>query len=230
MFPVLECDSVVQEHDRLRLDANKSFGFDVIDEIKIETEAAKGFSSIGDPDTRSAFLDWQYSGAGDKVVTLKIVSSGQDHTVSKTIRVVTASEDGLYSTDRDLRAEESLIDSFLDAGRNSFNNYHREAKRMILQDLKNRGLRKNDGSYLLSDDIIDSAEMRNWSTYLTLALIFKSKINSIDDIARIKASKYEDLALEASQNDVFSVDTNDDGIADHEEEFSLSGCWSRKGE
>jgi hypothetical protein len=197
-FIDIDSESIIQVNDRLRINLKKSAGTnDNSPVLKVEVRpfAASSFIQVSDNmmpiDNTKWFLDWEYDSIGTKVVTAKFTFVDTT-TVEKDFSISCISEavDGLYSNDDDLKIHENDIKEYLKQGKTSFKNFHRRAQTLILDELDRKGFRLQDGSKITKAEILDKSEVKEWSTYLVLKLIFESVSNAKDDIFRIKSEAY----------------------------------------
>ena len=195
IFGILELEPVVQVDDKTRLKADKSFVSKdeaAISLIEIEPEAGDGFIDITGSSSRDWYLDWSYSGTSRSVTaSLRITTDGAPVTFTKDIQVNTAADDKLFSTDSDLISKENDILKWVQDGRSSFLNVHRQSRDLVLTYLDESGKTDIDGNRLTADSILDVEEVREWAAALTLKLIFKSISNEVGDIFSEKARLYE---------------------------------------
>lgn len=227
IFPNITVDEVVQVNDKVRIDATKSYiskGEAEITLVEIEAEAGSGFIAVqGSPIKESNFyLDWEYATAGSKVVSVRITTSGAPVLVTKTITVVTEAVDKLFSTDYDLTRIDSGILSLLPKGRNSFKYIHREAQSEILEWLYTMGYTKSDNVRFDKDDIINIEEVKYWSKYMALRLIYSDNSNSLQDVYASQANDAENDEHKWRQKAIFKIDVNGDGIQDNVEGFNFT--------
>lgn len=208
-FPVLETESKVQVSDKTRLDATKTYIVGAtISLVEIEPEALAGFNTV----TTNKYLDWGYSTSGSKTVTLRVTDSLSNvTTTTATIEVLTAAEDKLFSTDQDLKLHESDILKYIPPGRSSYLNLHRQAQTIILETLDRRGFTDINGNKYTVDSVTDLTEVKEWSRYETLRLIFDSLWNNENDLYYAKARHYEKLASQAKERQILRLDQDGDG-------------------
>lgn len=199
VFGYLETESVVQVGDRTRLSAIKSFapkGSAAIDIVRIRPEPTAQWVTVSGVGINSKdwFLDWQYDTSGAKTVELEITPLSEPAvTFSKSIQVLTAAEDKLFSSDQDLVAKEADILKWVPAGKNSFLYVHREAQTQILNWLDEIRVHKNDGSKITKNDLPVNDDLKQLSADWALALIFGSISNKPDDAFFQKKNDYLDL-------------------------------------
>jgi hypothetical protein len=227
IFPNVTVDEVVQVNDKVRIDATKSYiskGEPAITLVEIEAEAGSGFIAVqGTPiKEKNFYLDWEYGTAGTKVVSVRITTSGAPVVVTKSITVVTEAVDKLFSTDYDLTRIDSGILSLLPDGRSSFKYIHREAQSEILEWLYTMGYMKSDNVRFDKDDIINIEEVKYWSKYMALRLIYSDNSNSLQDVYASQANDAENDEHKWRQKSLFKIDVNGDGIQDNFEGFNLT--------
>lgn len=219
IFATLQTDRIVQVGDKTRLDASHSFvaGADVISMIEIQPSDADIYIQVP---LDQPYLDWVYSTAGDVVVAVRVTVSSGDSTSASVgtadLAVLSAETDALFSSDSDLVAQEPSIRDLLPRGRSTFLNVHREAQELIM-DAVNRKVSSASQNWLTPISVVDKREVREWSKYLTLHLIFEGSINTKDDVFYIKSSKYKGLADNASERSYIALDLNGDGTLTDDE-------------
>lgn len=230
IFPIIETESVIQVGDKLRIDASKSFiskDEDPIYEVEIMPEAGGDWISVYVANNSSAwFLDWAYSGASRSVVISCRIRvdgiAGPTETVTKTISVVTAADDKLFSSDSDLTALEPDILKWTKAGRSSFLDVHRMAQSKILEWIDEAGYRNEDGTKVSKNELLDLSEVRPWSRDLTLSLIFFGISNQVDDVFAQKSKYYASQAKDRADRAVLAWDFNKDGDLEVSEEVAVT--------
>lgn len=220
-FPVLKMESTVQENDKTRLDGSKSFTSTpdaAITLMEIEPSSGSGFLDI----TSNQYLDWQYSTEATETVSLRITTAaGGPTTVTQDIKVVSAATDKLFSNDQDLVLHEPDILQWVRKGRHSFLDVHRRAQDRIIAKLAELKFTDTNGDRLTKDAIIDIDEVRQWSTFLTLQLIFEGISNATDDIFSEKAKHYRQLKENALNMGLIRLDTDGDGSIDGSEKLEF---------
>lgn len=214
IFPNLILEETVQVDDKTRLDGTKSFVSSdeaAITLVRIKPEATGSYVTV----TSDKYLDWSYSSSytGEQTVEIEITTDGGAETFTKTLTVVTAATDDLWSSDADLVQHEPEIMNYTPEGKSSFLNIHRLAQTRILAWLDERKIWDNDGNRLTSADV-DGTDMNEWSKYLALAYINEGLSNALDDIFFEKASRYRDLAERAASRAVLRLDLDNDGTKD----------------
>lgn len=218
VFPILEVEPIVQTGDKTRLNGLKSFiapsnlSFDL---IRIRPTATAQFITVTD----SGYLDWVYSASGVATATLYVQSncpfaSGE---VDKDITVYVESQDHLFSTDQDLRLHEPEILKWVVDGRSSFLDMHRRAQTLIMKWLDKEGYVDTSGNPFTKTAIIDVEEVKQWSTFLVLKLVFEGLSNATDDIFHEKSKRYAGKMSEYRKKALLRIDIDGDGVAENTE-------------
>jgi hypothetical protein len=217
IFPVLEVEDVVQVSDKTRLNGVKSFVSKdnvAITLVEIEPEAGNGFVTVTGFSYKEWFLDWSYAGVSRTVTVSLRITAGTTVTFTKTISVLTAADDYLFSGDGDIKALETDILQYVQVGRSSFLNVHREAQKKILDTLDEAGYTDLEGNRLTKQALVILTEVNAWSKYLTLAFIFWNIHNAVDDVFSGKARYYESMAKKAFDRTKIRLDVNGDAISE----------------
>lgn len=235
VFGVIKTEDLVQVADKTRIsciDTYKTPGEEAYSKVEIEPEAGAGFFDVTGLLTALEFekgwyLDWQYSTDGDKVITLKVTTTDgapvpvlTEHTFTKTLAVIDEADDKLFSTDEMLTSVVSDILRWVPEGRNSFKREHREAQKRILAWLDENGFKDTSGNKLTKDSIVDVSEVREWSKYLTLMIIYDGISNAIDDVFQQQARRFESLSVTARNRKYLRVDYTGDGTVSTGEKYA----------
>lgn len=216
IFPNLQLEATVQVNDKTRLDATKSFtsgGEAAVTLVEIDPGDGTGFVDVTPAtatQTNQYFLDWEYSTDGSFTVSARITTDGAPVTFTKSITIVTAASDALFSADTDLTAVEEDILRYVPKGRNSFLNVHRKAQEIILDELDERGITNSDGTRILKTQILDIREVNSWANYLVLWLIMQDLSNSVDDKFDQKAKMYKQRMDFHREKSFLRIDFNKD--------------------
>lgn len=228
IFPALTVSKISQIGERVFFDARKTFanGGDEILKIEIQPNGTGPWVEV---DVADPVLIWAFDVAGDFTASVRV-----NDTEVKTYNftVVTPETDKLFSSDSDIIGIESEILDYLNEGRSTHNDKHREAQRLILEELNARGVRYWDDAAkaweeITKANILRTKELNAWSRLLTLSLIYFDVSKSQDSIFWEKAKYYEKSALAASQDRQFlKVDLDGDGIEDENDEidFAFTEC------
>lgn len=227
IFPIIECDDLVQLNDKFRIDCTKSYiskGEPAVTLVEIEPHTGDGFIAVtGSPVlSKNWYLDWQYASAGTKTATVRITTSGAPVTFTKTIEAITSVTDKLFSSDQDLVSKEHNILKYVPEGRSSFKYIHREAQKQILEWLYTNGYRKYDGSRITVDEVIETENIKYWSMNLALRLIFQDISNQPDDVFDKKSKLYQNDEHKWRENIALKFDLDGDGIQGANEGFNMT--------
>lgn len=153
---------------------------------------------------------------GIKKLVVSINNGGVASTYNFYQKVYSVLGDRLFSSDLDLISEENQILKYLPAGKSSYIYVHRRAQESILEWLDQNGYVNVNEKKFTKHDIIDISEVKAWSRYLALELIFRDFGNAKDDVFKDKANFYEKKAIAARNRMVLRLDVNEDGIADND--------------
>lgn len=232
IFVVIDSEAIVQDSDKTRINAARSFvsGSNTVAQIQIKPYAGTSFVDV----TENGYLDWAYthSGGEDDPETLTIAvkvtdSGGSSKTVTKTIQVVTEATDRLFATDDLLRKHDSNIMNYLPDGRSSFKDVHRRAQTLILAWLDREGYIDNYGDKIVLDDLVDIEEFREWAAFVALRLIYEGVSNAVDDIFQDKAKKYKGMEIFYRGRATVKIDLSNLGLASQatvQERLDIRSC------
>lgn len=227
IFGVIEADLIVQENEKIRLDVSKSFiTQDEADVTLVEVEPHTGdgfisvFTTVGAEPQENWFLDWIYPSAGSKVISLRITTDGAPVVVTKTISAVTVLADALFATDEDLKSVESDVMKYLPAGKSSWSYVHRKVQERILTEIYKSRIFATDGTKLEKTEVLDKAEVREWATFMALAMIYGGIQNASNDVFIEKAKRYEikSHSYEEYSMNVLRLDYNKDTVLNNDTE------------
>lgn len=214
MFAVLDIEGIVQENDKTRLDASKSYATGDVPEIttiEIQPEADADFFEVGE----EGVLDWQYEfdptpvdgkvpDTNTRAVTVRLTYQAPTvapdpapapvvKTLTKNIVVISEAADMLFATDEMLRKHEGDIMRYVYEGRATFKDVHRRAQELILAWLDRESFVDDIGNKLTKKRLADTTQLNEWATMMALRLIFESVTKDSEDVYRAKASKYQGL-------------------------------------
>lgn len=130
--------------------------------------------------------------------------------------VYTELGDRLFCSDNDLRNHEEDILKWVPPGRSSHKDVIRRVQRLLLEQLAGEGYVNSERNKFTKWDIKDLKEVRDWSTYWSLQLIFEGNSNAVDDVFDLKSRKYASLATLA-RNRYIALDIDGDGKVDFDE-------------
>jgi len=226
IFIQIKNENIVQIDDKTRIDVEGTFispDEAAITLIEIEPEAAAGYIDV----TSTKYLDWSYSTDGVKIATIRVTTDGAPTSKAISLTVLSIADDRLFSTDKDIVSHEADIYRFLRPGRASFLDFHRVAQKMILDDLDQRGITDNQDNKLTAVDLFDLEEVKAWSKYLALSLIFTSIQSEVDDVYAIKSKSYSDMGARQSTRAFLRLDLDNDGVQDTTNNM-VSGILARR--
>lgn len=166
---------------------------------------------------------------GNKIVTVVSTNGTQTDTKYFYLKAYSEAGDRLFCSDGDLIAHEPDIMSWVQNGRSSFKNVYRRSQKLIIAWLDEKGYCNVYGDKYTKNDILDLEEVRQWSTFMSLRLIFQGLSNAIDDIFDRKSKLYELNEQAARQRVILRIDTNKDGQLEDTEGLSIySGSLFRR--
>lgn len=241
LFPVLEVEAIVQEGDKTRLDASRSYAAgETINKIEIQPGEDEDFYDV----TSTGYLDWQFTltdAETDPTENFAVIARlnhidenlpEQEEvdgvSLEKAISITSAAEDGLLSTDDQLRQHEPLIFNFLTPGRASFKDVHRRALVLMLDWLAKEGHVDVLGNRFTKEAFVNIEEAAQWSAMLVLRLIFEGVSNAIDDIHADKAKRYKGLEVMYRDRAVLRIDVDNDGTVTTGEQVDIRSCVVRR--
>lgn len=226
IFPSLIFDNLVQEADKLRFLASKSFvgSGEILNGIKIypdfDNNPGVFYDVFVEDCPEDWFLDYAYETAGDYKVRLEISTATPETKVKDySITVVTEADDNLQSTDAMLYSYESELVKYLPEGRNSWKYLHRKALEEIIDYLYRNAIYKYNEENGLRDLKIEKEDLigdklDKWSTFETMIMIFQDIKSSNIDFFNEKIEDYTELRNDARKVYCIQIDSNGDGIVD----------------
>ena len=136
----------------------------------------------------------------------------------------------VYADDIDLKSEVRAINDYLAKDDTTFIPYHVAARNEIVQTLRNGGNIKNSADTSLALrrlqmnkwDILDRGEIRQAAKYLALAKIFFDSSQNIEDKSYERFRDYEGMYGASFKLFYMSLDLNDDGNTDVNENMDLN--------
>lgn len=213
-------ESVIQLHDKTRIDVSKSFvSGDGITDIKIKPEASEAFVSVFNANQDKWFLDWAYGVAGEKTITVEATDGTSTVSQNFTINAITALDDNLYSSDDAIFGIETELKRYLPPGKNSFKYIHREAQSRILNYLDRKRIWNQDGTPLTKNQINLNGEVSKWSLYEALFIIYNDLFISVGDKFAEKINQYRDLRNSERDRATVRIDITGSGEIDQDTRF-----------
>ena len=224
IFPNLVFEAVVQVDDKTRLNANASFvskDSPLIETIEIDPDN-EGWIDV----TNDGYLDWQYGTNGAKAPKVRVtVVGGGNNSKTYALVVKTLADDNLFSNDEDLQNHEPDILKWVREGRSTYIDLHRRAQELILDTLYRLGYTDRERNRLTPVAVIDILEVKEWSTYMVLYLIFNGLSNAVDDVFDKKAKYYKGEAEKRMTSATLKLDLNGDGELSPGETKDMTSIW-----
>ncbi len=224
IFPNLKVEEKLQTNDKTRLDARKTFLSNGDDFVRVEIDPGTGvFYDV----TTNKYLDFQYEIDAIYTPVLRVSSEEEASKVFSlpTIEVVAPVDDNLFSSDADLIEYEDDILNYVRDGRNSFLDKHRLSQSVIMDEIERTGIYKSDGSSYSPSEVVNIDEFNQWSTVLTLSLIFNTLSNSSEDIFQQKAQAYNSMSIMKKKRACLRLQIDEDGDNDVDEQITTT-TWS----
>lgn len=159
---------------------------------------------------------------GVRNITVAVSNGTESDSKSFQIKVYSKEGDYLFCEDGHLKAHEPDIMKWLPEGRSSYKDVIRRAQGLIVAWLDEKGYVNVYGNKYTKRDIIDVEEVKQWSIFMTLRLIFQGISNSVDDVFDLKAKNYAMNEEAARQRVVLRLDSDEDGVADEGETLGIS--------
>jgi hypothetical protein len=187
------------------------------------TQAASVLPSIGYSAALSAALTYTGEAVEEiaKLVTVQLTDESlQTKTTTSTVQVISELADDLYATDQDLRTHESDILKYVADGRATFKDFHRRAQQLILDYINKNGWLDIFAQKITKEHVVEKDQLRDWSAFMSLRLIFEGSISQVNDVFTKKAKHYEDLECDARKRLVLKLDLNKDGVASPREQIT----------
>ena len=233
IFGNLRLEKVCQFSDKTRLDATSSFVSKdeaAITLVEIEPKSGAGFIDVTGTSSSDWYLDWEFSGVASvtETVSVRITTDGSPSTFTADIDITTEADDKLFSTDQDIIDKKSDVLKWVPDGRNSFLNVHREAQEDIIDWLDEQGYRDKDGNRLTKASLVDKEEVRSWSAWKCLELIFDDLSNAVDDVFDRDARRFESKAFQARDRSVLRYDWDNDGTVELGEQVIIGSVPSQR--
>jgi hypothetical protein len=213
--PPLTVTLDIQKNNRINITAsNPTFS------LRLNKDAASLFDFLQFKGEELLSLPVEFS---YKAITLTVASISENAVLTRYIKVYTEASDKLFSNDTDLIKKERDIMKWTASGRASFVAEHRAAQKHVLEFLANNNILDGDGEPLTKWTLGLTEELRLWATYRTLADLFFSFSNAVDDVFYKKSEVYRKDEINARNKYSLSVDTDQDGEADEVKDVST---WS----
>jgi hypothetical protein len=212
------------ENNKVTISANGGFS------LLIDTGTNEATSIYGDIGFTGDDLSGKQSYTGVKIesfpklVTIEVTQTPDVTTSTKTIDAFSEAGDNLYSTDFNLQVHEPDVLRYVKKGRSTFKDVHRRAQETILAWLDKEGFVDVYGNKYTKAALVLSDELKEWSTFTALRLIFEGLHNAVDDVFMEKAKRYKGLETFHRERAVLRLDTDGDGVANQFEETDIRSC------
>ena len=223
---IFEADQVVQVGEKFRIGFTKSFltPDEALPDQPVEVRADTSLPFIqlvNATDAQGRYLDWVYETAGTYTYEAKFTTPMTTQAKTGTVTVVNAADEKLFSQDADLISEEYDILNWLPQGRSTWNFVHRRAKARIMEELDKSRIYNRDGTKITDAQILYVSEFKNWSIYMTLAMIFQGISNNKEDVFIDKRRYYESKQLEYKEYafNFLRLDLNKNGTDEPLEDY-----------
>lgn len=184
--------------------------------------------------TQSGFVQWKNPASDISGVTWadSLINSANKYWIEITFSADFSAGTALrgmnivYSDDRDLNRVYDGVSNYFRTGTTTGILYHEQARKEIIQSLRNDGKFKVRLGGLNNDGMVDQIdewdlhrieEVNLWSTYLSLSHLFDNiSVNADDNFARL-SQKFYLKAQEMKKAYYLTLDVDDDGILDSNE-------------
>jgi hypothetical protein len=213
-------EDLVQVNDKTRIDVSKSFVSGAnITNITIKPSADDSAISVFNTNQERWHLDWAYLTDGEKTITVQATDGTNTVSQNFTINVISAEDDNLYSNDSHIFAIESELKRYIPQGRNSYINIHREAQSRILNYLDRKRIWQDNGEPYTKTQINLHGELRKWSMYEAMLMIYTDLLISVGDKFAEKVNEYKTLRNYERDRGAIRIDKNNNGIIDQASEI-----------
>lgn len=219
MFIQASYDLVAQIGDSTRISLSKTFspkGSPLIQKIEIDPDASGNFVDITGTlplNSKNWFIDWVYLTSGVKTLTVRVTQVGLIlNEKSFQIKILSETEDLLFSNDNDLTSLESDLLSYLPQGRSNFNYIHRKVQDEILDWLDSIRVTRQNGDRLQAIDLNSVKDIKMLSSKWALKNIFFELSNKSDDKFYQKHLAYKAEVETIKSRGRIQADINQDGL------------------
>ena len=154
-------------------------------------------------------------------ITLSVTNPSGTVTQDKFVKVYSVEGDSLFSDDGDLISKKGDILKWVRPGRNSFLDYHRQAQSDIMDHFRGDGRVDINSEPYEVKNFVHKGDLKEWSTYTALRLIFDDLSNDVEDIFDDEARRHE-AKEQRLRNRIVRVDIDNDGKSDIGEVMNLS--------
>lgn len=215
IFGVLKSDDKVFSGDKIRLEAGDSFltpdeSFATPISHEISVDSGVTWYNI----TAKKYVDWIFTSAGNKTISLRITTLTGNQIFTKSIEVLDLTAAQLFSKDFDLYQYEPEIDQYLPKKWSSWNMVHKRAQDWIIDFLDEKGIFDENGHKYTVADLLDTQQVNQLSVFKTLEFIFEGNSNVVGDLFSAKADKYRQMSNTKASRSQLSLDFNANTVSD----------------
>lgn len=222
-FGIIKSDEKVFVGDKINFDFSQSF---VTPDESLATPTNHEASFDGGATwidvSNKKNIDFIYLTVGTKTVNLRITTTAGNTIFMKTVSALDLAAQKLFSADSDLYRYEPEIDKLLPKKWSSWNLVHLESQKYFMDWLDEKRLFNDNGEKYVVNDLNDRDQVRQFSIFKTLELIYSGTFNAVGDIYSAKRDKYRELANEKLAKSQIALDTNKNGLADENERTDLN--------
>lgn len=166
-----------------------------------------GFAFDGNQSAEQIGAPLEY---GIRKVTLTAGDGVTTETQVQYMKVFSEFGDRLFCSDFDIEGHESDTPKWVKNGRSSFKNVIRRSQELILEWFAGKGWLDDESKQLTKWAFPITSNLRDWSTYMSLRLIFDDLSNTVGDTFSQAARAYEEKEVEARQRFI-ATDFRGDG-------------------
>lgn len=218
LFGVIKSDDKVFTGDKIRIDFGQSFTTpDVAFSSTLSHQVSFDGGSTYIDVTAKKYIDYIYSTAGTKTITLKlkdnVTPTPNESTFTKSITVLDITLQDLFATDSDLYKFEPEIDAYLPKKWSGWNLIHLQVQEWIMDWLDESKIWDVNGAKLTVAAIVDNQQVKQLAIYKALEFIFEGNSNVVGDLFSIKRDKYKALAMQKMTRGALKLDLDGDAAA-----------------
>lgn len=227
LFPnILFYDADLSINDKTRISGSKSYASkdeSAITGVWVNPDVDnESYIDVFASNTDDWFLDWQYATSGTYTVGVRIGAGGATSSITGNLSVVNDTLDNkLFSDDQDLIAEEPDILKWLPVWKSSWKFMHRRASERMFAWMDEKGYTDVYANKFTASDVNDVDELKEWSRYMVLRMIFEGLSNTDGDFFEGKARYYESREIQARKRLVLRLDIDADGTVDTFEDMQM---------
>jgi hypothetical protein len=222
IFPIIKSEDKVFINDKISFDFQKSFLTpDESFASPTSHEASFDAGATWIDCTSKKSIDYIFATPGAKIVQLRITANSGTEEVSKTVTALDYVTQKLFSTDTDLYRYEPEIDNLMPKKWSSWNLVHLEAQKNFIDWLDEKRIYNERGEKYAVADLTDLEQVRQYSIFRTLEIIYAGTFSVSGDVFKDKFTKYQTMANDKLAKSTISLDFNKNGNADLNERTDL---------